>query len=111
MSCDILDGFSLEMTGKDVPSLNEARTLLPAVTRVNVTYLGHDDFEMRRTAIRAVAAWGLTPVPHISSRRLASQQALEEFSLRFARMAPSMTSSLSAATRPGPKGRTAQQLT
>jgi methylenetetrahydrofolate reductase (NADPH) len=79
MSYDILDGFSLEMTGKDVPSLNEARTLLPAGTRVNITYLGHEDFEMRRTAIRAVAGWGLTPVPHISSRRLASQQALEEF--------------------------------
>src|SRR5260370_30619879 len=34
---------------------------------------------MRRTAIRAVASWGLTPVPHISSCRLPSQQALEEF--------------------------------
>jgi methylenetetrahydrofolate reductase (NADPH) len=79
MSHDILDGFSVEMTGKDVPSLNEARALLRPGTRVNVTYLGNEDFEMRRTAIRAVAGWGLTPVPHISSRRLPSQQALEEF--------------------------------
>ena len=79
MSYDILDEFSLEMTGKDVPSLDQARTLLPAGTRVNVTYLGNENFQMRRTAIRAVANWGLTPVPHISSRRLPSQQALEEF--------------------------------
>lgn len=79
MFYDILDGFSLEMTGKDVPSLDQARTLLPAGTRVNVTYLGNENFEMRRTAIRAVAGWGLTPVPHISSRRLPSRQALEEF--------------------------------
>ena len=79
MSYDILDEFSLEMTGKDVPSLDQARTLLPAGTRVNVTYLGNENFQMRRTAIRAVAGWGLTPVPHISSRRLPSQQALEEF--------------------------------
>jgi methylenetetrahydrofolate reductase (NADPH) len=76
---DILDGFSLEMTGKDVSSLAAARTLLPAGTRVNVTYLGNENFQLRRTAIRAVASSGLTPVPHISARRLPSQQALEEF--------------------------------
>lgn len=75
----ILDEFSIEMTGKDVPSLDQARTLLPAGTRVNVTYLGNENFQLRRTAIRAVASGGLTPVPHISARRLPSQQALEEF--------------------------------
>ncbi len=51
MSYDILDGFSPEMTGKDVPSLDEARALLPAGTRVNVTYLGNENFEMRRKGI------------------------------------------------------------
>ena len=76
---DILDDYSVEMTGKDVLSLNEARALLRPGTRVNVTYLGNEDFEMRRTAIRAAAGWGFTPVPHISARRLPSQHALEEF--------------------------------
>ncbi len=76
---DILDDYSVEMTGKDVPSLNEARALLRPGTRVNVTYLGNEDFGMRRTAIRAAAGWGFTPVPHISARRLPSQHALEEF--------------------------------
>jgi methylenetetrahydrofolate reductase (NADPH) len=76
---DILDDYSVEMTGKDVPSLKEARALLRPGTRVNVTYLGNEDFGMRRTAIRAAAGWGFTPVPHISARRLPSQQALEEF--------------------------------
>jgi methylenetetrahydrofolate reductase (NADPH) len=76
---DILDDYSVEMTGKDVPSLNEARALLRPGTRVNVTYLGNEDFGMRRTAIRAAAGWGFTPVPHISARRLPSQRALEEF--------------------------------
>jgi methylenetetrahydrofolate reductase (NADH) len=79
MSHDILDGFSVEMTGKDVPSLDKARALLRPGTRVNVTYLGNEDFEMRRTAIRAAAGWGFTPVPHISARRLPSRQALEHF--------------------------------
>ncbi len=76
---DILDDYSVEMTGKDVPSLSEARALLRPGTRVNVTYLGNEDFGMRRTAIRAAAGWGFTPVPHISARRLPSQHALEEF--------------------------------
>lgn len=79
MSRDILDGFSVEMTGKDVPSLNKARALLRPGTRVNVTYLGNEDFEMRRTAIRAAAGWGFTPVAHISARRLPSRRALEDF--------------------------------
>lgn len=79
MSDDILDDYSIEMTGKDVPSLNEARALLRPGTRVNVTYLGSEGFEMRRTAIRTAAGWGFTPVPHISSRRLPSRCALEGF--------------------------------
>ena len=79
MSHDILDGFSVEMTGKDVPSLDKASALLRPGTRVNVTYLGNEDFEMRRTAIRAAASLGFTPVPHISARRLPSRQALEDF--------------------------------
>ena len=79
MFTDILDDYSVEMTGKDVPSLNEARALLRPGTRVNVTYLGNEGFEMRRAAIRAAASWGFTPVPHISSRRLPSRYALEEF--------------------------------
>jgi methylenetetrahydrofolate reductase (NADH) len=76
---DILDDYSIEMTGKDAPSLNEARALLRPGTRVNVTYLGNEGPEMRRTAIRTAAGWGFTPVPHISSRRLASRHALEGF--------------------------------
>src|SRR3981189_2722034 len=79
MSHDILDGFSVEMTGKEVPSLDKALALLRPGTRVNVTYLGNEDSEMRRTAIRAAAGWGFTPVPHISARRLPSRQALEPF--------------------------------
>jgi methylenetetrahydrofolate reductase (NADH) len=76
---NILADYSIEMTGKDVPSLSEARALLHPGTRVNVTYLGNEDFEMRRTAIRTAAGWGFTPVPHISSRRLPSRFALEGF--------------------------------
>ncbi|MFG1928795.1 methylenetetrahydrofolate reductase [Cryptosporangium sp. NPDC048952] len=75
----LLDDYSLEMTGKDVPKLDEARATIPAGTRVNVTFLGNEDLQMRLSAARAVARWGFVPVPHISARRLASQAQLEEF--------------------------------
>ena len=75
----LLDDFSLEMTGKDVAGLADAAPLLPAGTRVNVTFLGNEDLDMRLAAARAVRDLGFVPIPHISARRLASQAQLEEF--------------------------------
>jgi len=75
----LLDGFSLEMTGKDVPALEEAAPLIPAGTRINVTFLGNEDLSMRVAAAAAVKQHGFIPVPHISARRLASRSELEEF--------------------------------
>lgn len=76
---DLLEDFSLEMTGKDVPGLLEAAPMLPPGSRMNVTFLGNEDLEMRVTAAKAVLDQGLVPVPHISARRLKSQAMLEEF--------------------------------
>lgn len=75
----VLDDFSLEMTGKDVAGLVDARPLLPAGTRVNVTYLGNENLGMRLEAAGAVARSGLVPVPHISARRLLDRQELENY--------------------------------
>nr|WP_066288757.1 methylenetetrahydrofolate reductase [Arthrobacter sp. B6] len=71
--------FSLEMTGKDIPALLEARTLIPLGTRINVTFLGNEDLEMRVAAARSAREMGFVPVPHISARRLESTQGLREF--------------------------------
>lgn len=75
----LVDGFSLEMTGKDIPGLEEAAPVIPAGTKINVTFLGNEDLEMRVAASRAVADHGFVPVPHISARRIQSQDQLEEF--------------------------------
>lgn len=75
----LIDGFSLEMTGKDVPGLQEAQHAIPSGTKVNVTFLGNEDLDMRVTASKAVKDMGFIPVPHISARRLSSQDQLEEF--------------------------------
>jgi methylenetetrahydrofolate reductase (NADPH) len=75
----LIDGFSLEMTGKDIPGLEEARNAIPAGTKINVTFLGNEDLDMRVSAAQRVKELGFVPVPHISARRLKSQDQLEEF--------------------------------
>ena len=76
---DLVDRFSLEMTGRDVPGLWEAAHAIPRGTKINVTFLGNEDLEMRVAASKAVRDMGFVPVPHISARRIASQGQLEEF--------------------------------
>jgi methylenetetrahydrofolate reductase (NADPH) len=80
---ELLSGYSLEMTGKDVPGLMEAKDSIPAGTKINVTFLGNEDLEMRVSAAKAVRDLGFLPVPHISARRLASRAQLEEFLSRL----------------------------
>jgi methylenetetrahydrofolate reductase (NADPH) len=75
----LLEDFSLEMTGKDVPKLEEARDSIPQGTRINVTFLGNENLQMRLDASRAVKRMGFVPVPHFSARRLCSQAEFEEF--------------------------------
>ncbi|WP_413542689.1 methylenetetrahydrofolate reductase [Citricoccus nitrophenolicus] len=72
---------SLEMTGKDkdINDLRDAAPFIPAGSRINVTFLGNEDLEMRVKASNAAKELGYTPVPHISARRLTSQAELEEY--------------------------------
>ena len=78
-SLELIHGFSLEMTGKDVHALLEARDRIPFGTRINVTFLGNEDLEVRVAAAKAVRESGFVPVPHVSARRLRSRAQLEEF--------------------------------
>ncbi|AEM85597.1 methylenetetrahydrofolate reductase [Streptomyces violaceusniger] len=75
----LLEDFSLEMTGKDVPELEEARDTIPQGTRINITFLGNEDLRMRLDAAREVKRLGFVPVPHISARRLGSRDDFERF--------------------------------
>jgi methylenetetrahydrofolate reductase (NADPH) len=75
----VLDDFSMEMTGKDVAKVENAAGVIPPGTRINVTFLENEDLTMRVSAAAAVKRLGFTPVPHISARRLKSQEMLEEY--------------------------------
>ncbi|MDP9985699.1 methylenetetrahydrofolate reductase (NADPH) [Arthrobacter oryzae] len=82
-SLELIKNFSVEMTGKDIPALIEAKDKIPPGTRINVTFLGNEDLEMRVAAAKAVRDLGFVPVPHISARRLASRGDLEKFLQRL----------------------------
>lgn len=75
----LVDDFSLEMTGKDVEALEAAAHLIPQGTRINVTFLGNEDLDMRTNAAAAVRRLGFDPVPHISARRISSESELTDF--------------------------------
>ncbi|MFH8253154.1 methylenetetrahydrofolate reductase [Microbacterium sp. B2969] len=76
---ELVSDFSLEITGKDLPGLEEARDLIRHSTRVNITFLGSEDLAVRVDAARAVKAMGFVPVPHIAARRIGSDAELREF--------------------------------
>jgi methylenetetrahydrofolate reductase (NADPH) len=75
---DLLRGLSIEITGRDAEQLPAAAAVVPAGTRVNITFLQNESSATRVDAARRVRGEGLVPVPHISARRLASQRELEE---------------------------------
>ncbi|HEY4576477.1 MAG TPA: methylenetetrahydrofolate reductase [Yaniella sp.] len=76
---DLLADFSLEITGKDAGSLQEAASAIPQGTRINVTFLGHEDLQTRVAAAKTVRDLGFVSVPHISARRIHSESDLKSF--------------------------------
>lgn len=68
----LLEDFSLEISGKDAEAVKLLSGLLPAGTRINITFLGNEGSAERVAAAAAVRDVGLVPVPHFSARRLGS---------------------------------------
>jgi methylenetetrahydrofolate reductase (NADH) len=76
---DLLNNYSIEMTAKDVAHLEQAADVIPKGTKIPVTFLPGETFEMRIAAARRVKELGFLPIPHISARRLSSQAELEGY--------------------------------
>jgi methylenetetrahydrofolate reductase (NADPH) len=76
---DLLNNYSIEMTAKDVGNLEQAADVIPKGTKIPVTFLPGETFEMRIAAAKRVRELGFLPIPHISARRLTSQAELEGF--------------------------------
>jgi methylenetetrahydrofolate reductase (NADPH) len=75
----ITDGYSLEMTAKDVLALREAAPLIPPETPIAVTFLPGEDAHARIEATLAVRELGFEPMPHFSARRIPSALEFEHY--------------------------------
>ena len=76
---NMVDGFSLEITARDVDSLRAAAPGIPPETPIAVTFLPGEDRQARIAAIKAVRDLGFEPMPHFSARRIESVQAFEAY--------------------------------
>lgn len=75
----VTEGYSLEMTAKDIESLQAAAPMIPAETPVAVTYLPGETVEARVAATVAVRQLGFEPMPHFSARRILSPERFEQY--------------------------------
>jgi methylenetetrahydrofolate reductase (NADH) len=107
---NLLQNYSLEMTAKDVPQLNEAADLIPKDTKIAITFLPNEDFPARVAAAARVRELGFVPVPHISARRVKSQQELESFLAALQRDAAIDRAFVVAGDPPQPEGPYADAL-
>lgn len=75
----ITDGYSLEMTAKDIASLREAAPLIPPDTPLAITFLPGEEPAARVAATVAVRELGFEPMPHFSARRILSEDDFEGY--------------------------------
>jgi methylenetetrahydrofolate reductase (NADPH) len=106
----LLQNYSLEMTAKDVPRLEEAASIIPPDTKIAITFLPNEDFSQRVAAAARVRQLGFVPVPHISARRLKSQAELEAFLAALQREAAIDRAFVVAGDPPQPEGPYADAL-
>jgi methylenetetrahydrofolate reductase (NADPH) len=75
----VTDGFSIEITAKDVDSFKQVAATLPRDTPVSVTFLPGEEPEARVAAAIAVRQHGFEPMPHFSARRIESHAEFESY--------------------------------
>lgn len=75
----ITEGYSLEMTAKDIASLAAAAPRIPVDTPVSVAFLPGEAMADRVAATVAVRQLGFEPMPHFSARRITSEDDFEGY--------------------------------
>jgi methylenetetrahydrofolate reductase (NADPH) len=75
----VTEGYSLEITAKDVAALREAAPLIAVDTPIAITFLPGEDANARIEATIAVRDLGFEPMPHFSARRITSRLEFEHY--------------------------------
>jgi len=76
-AANMVDGYSLEMTAKELEGLREAGSLIRPGTQVAVTFLPGEELEQRVEAAVLVRELGFEPIVHLSARRIESEAQLD----------------------------------
>jgi methylenetetrahydrofolate reductase (NADPH) len=100
----MMDGYSLEMTAKDRPALDEAADLIAADTPIAVTFLPGEEMDDRVAAAVRIRELGFEPMPHLSARRIFSEQELATMMQRLTEEAGAKRVFLVAGDPPEPAG-------
>ena len=72
------DGYSLEMTAKDIDALRLAAPRIAPETPVAVTFLPGETMDARIAAAVEIRSLGFEPMPHLSARRITSEDELAQ---------------------------------
>lgn len=71
------DGYSLEMTAKDIEALRAAAPAIAPDTPIAITFLPGETMDARIAAAVEVRSLGFEPMPHLSARRIGSHEELK----------------------------------
>ncbi|MDK2766590.1 MAG: methylenetetrahydrofolate reductase [Sphingomonas sp.] len=74
-----IDGFSIEVTGRETEALRAVAPRMPVGTPVAIPFLPGEPLEARVRAAETIRALGLEPMPHFSARRIASHAEFEDY--------------------------------
>lgn len=76
---NMVAGYSLEMTARDVDSLRAAALGIRPTAPVAVTFLPNEENAARIAAVKAVRELGFEPMPHLPARRIRSEAQFEDY--------------------------------
>ncbi len=107
---NMVDGYSLEMTAKELDGLRDAAPLIRPNTQVAVTFLPGEEMGQRVEAAKLVRALGFEPIVHLSARRLTSKEELDDYLARITGEAAVKRVFLIAGDPPEPEGPFADSL-
>lgn len=69
--------YTLEVTGKGIAEIEDARSRILPGTPINIAFLGNESHDQRINAARVIRTCGFEPVPILSARRLRSMEDLD----------------------------------
>ncbi|KPL69453.1 5,10-methylenetetrahydrofolate reductase [Erythrobacter sp. SG61-1L] len=76
---NMVDGYSLEMTAKEIEGLKEAASKIRPGTQIAVTFLPGEEMSQRVECAKLVRDLGFEPIVHLSARRFTSEAELEQY--------------------------------